>query len=182
MNAKLKALLVAAPVAVVAGIAYYIPKASTSQVELVDGGVRADCAVRTVACTFLSDPGDGGAPEYDEREFKLAHCPNADGGRPERIVPRWFARADDFGVHDLEHQCRLVGSGGSFDSAPAAKRPGSCACWSPKAGACTYSGPLANPGPGHNEFEPGSWSGPGCVPKPCGEVAGRRNWPKECPE
>lgn len=56
---------------------------------------------------------------------------------------------------------------------------GSCACWAPDAGACDDTLGRTR---GFNEAQPGTWSGPGCVPKSCGQFAGHPNWPPECPQ
>ena len=167
MNAKLRALLVASAVLVAGGVSYYAPKLNTSLAEMADAGVRADCAIRKVACTFLDDAG------YDEREFFLANCPNLDGGRPERIIPRAIARATlDQGLHDFQGQCMDLGPAASINfrgDAPAS-RAFSCACLQADAGACLrLDGGSLNAG---EVARAGEWSGPGCKGTPCSEVFG----------
>ena len=177
MKAKLAALL--ALVFTVGGVAYYsVPSPGTSMADLADAGIAEDCNPVRIGCRFeLPDGGDG------EKELIIANCPSKDGGLPTRILPRWFARAaEDYGVNDLDFQCVRLGAAANFqvNGAPV-DRAGSCACRQPDAGACNYTGPGPNPGLGRNEYPPGSWSGAGCRPKPCGQTAGRDNWPTECP-
>lgn len=73
--------------------------------------------------------------------------------------------------------CRELGAS-SLLTPRQAISPGSCACWAPDAGPCEDSNGRTR---GFNEALPGTWSGSGCVPKPCGQFAGHRNWPTQCP-
>ena len=174
MSPQLKALLVSMAVFVAGGVAYYVPKVTTSNAELVAAGVRTDCNIRKAACTFLESL-DGGAPEYDEREFYMAQCPSIDGGRPERIIPRALARAArDIGLHDLQGQCRDLGAAAAinFNGGAPSHRDFSCVYRQRDAGPCRHLdggslavGEVAQPG----EFLP---AGAGCVGTPCTTVFG----------
>ena len=173
MRKELKALLAAAAVFVVGGVSYYVPKLNTSNAELVAAGVRDDCTIHRVACTFL-EAVDGGPMEYDEREFHIANCVS-DSGVVERIMPRVLARAArEMGLHDLGSQCRSLGAVSklNFDGTPPARRNFSCAYRQQDAGPCRHldggslaPGEVAQPG----EFLP---AGSGCVGTPCSVVFG----------
>lgn len=175
MNAKLKTLLAGGSVvAVIAGIATlpFIPKVSTSKAELVDAGVRQDCTLRRIACSAYVDSG------YQEREFTIATCPTNDGGPIETIWPRKAAQFREYLV-DEDTGCRRLGVPADIDiNEEPPEVQGSCACHNPSAGACSDdAGRIL----GRNEALPGTWTGPGCVRKICGELFGLYNWPNECP-
>lgn len=174
MNPRLRALLVGSSIAVVAGIAYFIPRLGVTGVELVDGGIRDDCFIRRVECTFT--PPDGG--EAEQKDFLLAHCPNPDGGRPERIVPRALAfAARDLGLHDLAGQCIDLGpAGGAFGGAPA-PRQSSCACAPGDGGTCRRVD--GGPAPSETVMEPGAWTG-GCARTPCRPMFGSPSVVGDC--
>jgi len=175
VNAKLRNLLIGGGVVVaVAGVATlpFIPKLSTSRLELIDGGIKEDCNFRRLACTAFINGG------YQEREFTVAVCPTGDGGAPESIYPR---KAADIRAHliDEDLHCRRIGTPSDVDlNEDPPVRPGSCACHSPPLGNCADdAGMIAS----RNQARPGTWSGPGCVPMPCGQLLGRDVWPNECP-
>lgn len=172
LNPRLAALVVAVA-AGVGGVVYFAPKLAATQAELADAGICDECNCRRIACSLSFD--DGG---YAQRQFNIAMgCP--DGGR---ILPRKLARAaDDFGLHDIAQQCRIIGpaSGGLENDGP--DEAGDCGCVPYDGGnpVCRRADGGTWPTGWQNEMAPGEWSG-GCVPKVCGEVFGRPNKPAGC--
>lgn len=88
-------------------------------------------------------------------------------------------------VGEISDACRVRACAGKCGPAPILAAAHPCACARPDAGPCV--GNLLDGGqwPVGVTIPPGRWSGPGCLPKPCGpERAGRQgaSWPKECPE
>jgi hypothetical protein len=167
VNAKAYGLLAVAAVTS-AGIAIFVVRPGTTVAQLVDAGVRTDCNRRLSNCTYLVNG------VYSERTLPVAACPNADGGRMEIIATQ---RMIDH-VFNID-ACRLVVTALNLDPAeePTVVTP-TCACVRLDAGNCRTADGGRNLG--RNEMQPGQWSGSDCVPKPCGEVFGIRNWPAAC--
>ena len=177
MNAKLKALITGGMLLTVGGVAIvaYVPKEGVTRAELVDAGILDDCVKRRIACTAFIDGG------YVEKEFTLADCGPGDGGR-ETIWPRKALELKTFLVGG-ELNCRRLGVVADIDlNEEPPTRTGSCACWQPDAGDCRQADGGTQTRDGHNEFGVGDWVGPGCRPKPCGELFGIRNLPEGCVE
>lgn len=162
-------------VAVVAGVATlpFIAKQDTTKAELVDAGIRVDCNLRRIACSAYVDGG------YQEREFTVALCPPGDGGPMESIWPRKVAAFRDYLI-DENTGCRIIGTPADIDlNEDPPERAGSCACHAPTIGPCSDdAGRIL----ARNEASPGTWTGSGCVPKPCGALLGRYGWPNVCPQ
>jgi hypothetical protein len=173
MTPALRSLLIASAVFVAGTVSYYVPKATTSNAELVAAGVRDDCDVARVACTFLEDGG------YSERTFHVADCVN-DAGEHERILPRKLAKLASMGVYDFQGQCKSLGvvSKLNFDNSDPSPRAHSCACRKPGVPHCRHSdaGELSQ----GEVAQPGDWSGLGCQPTACTEVFGFPSMAKEC--
>lgn len=173
MNPKLKALLVGGTLATVAGVTAYmfVPKASTTKVMLADAGIREDCNFKTLRCTVMVDG------EYGTIKPDVAVCPTGTG-KPEVIWPRGFLAIRD-SILDEDTMCKVVGvpTNPNMDAQPVlGELP--CACHNPLKGPCADDAGMVA---AWNEAQPGTWWGPGCVPKACGELLGRSSWPQECP-
>ncbi len=168
MNPRLRGLLLVAA-ALGSGVVVYNIAPGTRAVDLIDGGIRADCAKRQASCTFFTV--DGG---YVEATTTVAACPNPDGGKMEIIATAETTR----NVFDID-RCRLVATSTNFDPDEAKTVvPGSCACIRLDAGNCRYADGGRNLG--RNEMQPGDWVGSDCVTRPCGELFGFFSRPAAC--
>lgn len=187
MTPKMLALLVGGLVAGVAGVVAisYAPKVGTTVGELLDAGIVQDYTPRRLGCMVYGPLEDGGTG-YTEKQpvVAVAKVANANGTRD--VI--WSRKAIPFRdrLGDGMSNCRVIatltwGQVADFD-ADVPDLAGSCACWRQDAGQnCRQSDGGTTTRNAHNEFQPDDWVGAGCVPKPCGELFGRPNWPEVCP-
>ncbi len=168
MNPRLRAMLLGVAM-LGSGVAVYTINLTYRAVDLIDAGIRNDCAKRQARCTFFKP--DAG---YFEATTTVGACPNPDGGKMEIITTARAAAA----VFDID-RCRLTATATNFDpdeiETPVSN---SCACVQRDAGNCRYADGGRNLG--RNEMQPGDWVGSDCVTRVCGELYGFNSRPTLC--
>jgi hypothetical protein len=177
LNSKLLALLTV--VGTIGSIAIYSVLPGTTRQDIIDNATG--CNVIVASC-------EGQLPDgsYDVRKFRALLCRN-DAGTPVGVVlpPHLASNLNIFNPNN----CHRVGAGctdptictpddgGTVPEVPDAP---ACACSS----GANCSAPLddggTGPAPLGVTLQPG-WSGTGCVPKVCTELAGFSSWPPTCP-
>ncbi len=181
MNPKLKALLAAIGIVVIGGVAstLFIPRLDTTAYDLADAGI-GDCLLRERSClNYGASCPDGGG--YCQTKMAVFVCPEPDAG-PDIIVPRKFLRLAEL---DDTVWCGPVTTT-SLQAGADTPDVFRCACRM-DAGLCVIDNPDggATPigAPRGRTLKPGEWgvAGPGCLRKPCVELAGHSSWPPECP-
>ncbi len=132
-----------------------------------------DCEARRQVCTVFAP--DGG---YTEQEFSVAVQPKTGAVYFTPEVEKLRASAT---IVD-ESRCRVISKPADIDpNEKPVLKTGSCACFRQDAGQdCKQRDGGVTVRNGRNEFQPGDWVGAGCVPKACGELFGRTNWPEGC--
>lgn len=179
MNSKLRSLVVAVAVLTVGGVVTVlnVPNSGVTRADLIDAGIGTDCVKRARTCLRYSADGtdcpDGGP--YCEFQVAVMVCPEADGGRS--VIT---TRANLRGIVDDGVWCGATGTGATALAADStAPSPFSCACSSGSNCTQTSDGGAALTGV---TLPAGTFSGAGCVAKPCVELFGVSSWPAGCPQ
>ncbi len=172
MPTNLRNMLVALGVIAVVGISIslYVPDVGVTKQMLLDGA-DGGCVRKDVRIVLSGDEFcDGGG--YCRKRIDVARCSEADGGFSVIIPRKYFGGFLPGAEFVSAPSTSTLPADGEADDAF------DCAC--PKDSTCRYSdGGSAFPN-GHNRLLAGTFSGAGCLPMPCTEVAGKSAMPREC--
>lgn len=173
MNSKLRSMIAYAGLIILSGTSFVVYRAlpGVTQADLVDAGIgsclqgEALCQVRYL---------DGG---YDRLRVRGDACEEPDGSYAVIPGPDVMTDVELVRTHDGAPCERATGPNKLKAQDKRLKEPDKCACAPIDGGICT----LTDGGhPGNNTLYPGQFTGSGCVPKSCGEMAGQSSWPEAC--
>lgn len=158
------------PLAVIAGLAVYIVLPTADRADLVDAGAAA-CSPVLVRCEIYNE----NTGNYRTVQTKALKCGT------DLVLPRVPARISVFRVDNCDildpNGCNDPTACVDGDTASFKADVDRCGCAADPA-TCTWTG--GSPTPKGTTFDPGTWSGAGCVRKPCGEIHGLNTMPGAC--